>query len=43
MPTERLHWMKKTLPVFAVVLTLAGSCLASDVEDLAVDLSLIHI
>ena len=37
MKAERLHWMKKILSVFAVVVMVAGACLASDVEDLATD------
>ncbi len=37
MKAERLHWMKKILSVFAVVVMVAGACPASDVEDLATD------
>ena len=37
MKAERLHRMKKTLSVFAVVVMVAGACPASDVEDLATD------
>ena len=37
MKAERLHWMKKILSVFAVVVMVAVACPASDVEDLATD------
>ncbi len=37
MNPRRPYWLKKTLAVFAVFALLAGSCPASDVEDLAVD------